>query len=146
MTEIAMVSNVRIGSAKFQSGNDNFHGFMSCLQFFPKLLLPSQIYHLSKVCYLDKKHHRHKPCPLEYYHVGNECLKLSKEPKTFSEAELACTPEPGENRMSRIAYPSNYHIQEFLSYKAKSVLNVEEIWIGLDSRSGLISNFYQQCD
>ena len=55
---------------------------------------------------------------------------------TFSEAELACTSPPEENRMSRLAYPSDYLVQEYLSNKANELVNVDEIWIGLDSRSG----------
>ena len=136
MSDQGMTSSVRIGSAKFQSGTDNFHGFMSCLQFFPKLLIPSQIFILSKVCHLHKNHKRHRPCPPEHYQVENECLKLSDEPLTFSEAELSCTSPPEENRMSRLAYPSNYLVQEFMSNKAKDMLDTNEIWIGLDSRSG----------
>ena len=136
MLERAMVSPGRIGSAKFQSGSDNFHGLMSCLQFFPKLLIPSQIFLLSNVCHLSKDHYRRKPCPPGYEQVSNECLKLSEEPMTFSEAELACTSPPEENRMSRLAYPSDYLVQEYLSNKANELVNVDEIWIGLDSRSG----------
>ena len=138
MADKAMTSNVRIGSAKFQSGTDNFHGFMSCLQFFPKLLIPSQIFLLSKVCHISKNHYRRKPCPTDYFQVANECLKLSEEPLTFSEAELACTSPAEENRMSRLAYPSNYLVQEYMSNKAYEVLGTDEIWIGLDSRSGNI--------
>ena len=136
-----MVNTLRIGSAKFQSGRENFHGLMSCIQFFPKLLIPSQIYQLSNVCYVNRNHNRRKACPPDYLQVDDKCFQLSKEPLTFSKAELSCTSHPDENRLSRLAYPPDYLVQEYLSFKANELLGVEEIWIGLDSRSGKLLGF-----
>ena len=146
LKEAAMKSNARIGSAKFQNGNDNFHGFMSCMQFFPKLMTPSQIYHLSKVCHVREIYPRRKVCPPNYYDIEDKCLRLSDMPMTYSQAELACTPLPDENRMSHLATPSSYLMQEILSHKANKLLEVDEIWIGLDSQSGEIHVIFKSLD
>jgi hypothetical protein len=43
----------------------------------------------------------------------------------------------GLNYVSRLAYPPNYRVQEYISTLARNLTRVNQLWVGLDARSQL---------
>ena len=132
-TSDKLKGSIRIGSERFQyiNGSNNFHGKMSCFQIFPSFLTVAQVNHVMKNCYLDNEHPQSELCPQGYFPIKDFCYNLSNSSMNYSMAEMTCI---RENR--RVAYPHNYLIQEMLLIYAQK-FDVNDIWIGLDSMSGI---------
>ena len=133
----AMLKNsIRIGyRLQDNDGKNNFHGKMSCFQLFPRYLSASQINHVMQNCYLEEDHPLIELCPTGYFAIKNLCYKLSTTRMNYSMSELTCMLE-NPFLPHKLAYAHNYLIQEMLMVYAQQ-LNSSEIWVGLDSMSGI---------
>ena len=135
LRDMATEGNPRIGASKFND-DENFHGRMSCLQYYSRSLTPGQVYQLMKTCYLPSSHNRTGLCPEGFTLLFDQCYKLAEEALTYSEAELYCIGQPNHGQPSTLAYPSDFFNQELLMILANRDTNEIDIWLGLDSRSG----------
>ena len=133
--EEATSGTLRLGSQKFNNDGNNFHGKMSCFQYYSRYLVPSQVYQLMRTCYLNKFYKRTKDCPEGFVVLFNQCFMMSKSQMTFTQAELFCLGQ-NSDKPSHLAYPRDFLSQEMLMILAKNGLKQNQIWLGLDSRSG----------
>ena len=118
------------------SPGGSFFGEVSCIQMYSRALTPPMMNVISRNCFVNDTHPQSSLCPLSFELIGSDCFKLSTEPLSFTEAEISCTSQPDDSYHMKLAFPENIQIQETLAYMAKSKLNISELWVGLDSRSG----------
>ena len=119
-----------------------FLGEISCLQISNRMLSISQIYQMSQICHVIKDYPRAKPCPSGYFLMNMNCFKISSSALSFTDAELSCISEPNNPYVTRLAYPESYVTMENLMSYAKHLKNISELYVGLDSISGI--DFNQQ--
>ena len=124
--------NIKVGAGSVAA----FFGEISCLQVYGRELTPPLMNDILQNCYVNNTHPQSPPCPPTYSLMGSSCYKLSKEPLSFTEAELSCTSNPDDPYVMKLAFPENIQIQENLIFMAHSTQNISKLWIGLDSRSG----------
>ena len=128
------LSSLRIGGSVMD--DSAFLGEISCLQLYNKTLNPAQIFQLSQICHVDKSYERSKVCPEGYFLLHKHCYRASQAPMTYVDAQLSCLSDPSDSYVTDIAFPENYQIQEIFVAIAKRILNVDQIFVGLDSESG----------
>ena len=124
-------NKIKVGAAVLE--DSAFQGEISCIQVLNKTLVPSQIYQLSKICHVDKYYTRGKPCPEGYHIMDHHCYKLSSVQLSYIDAMLACTSAPNDPVVTRLAFPDNYQTQENLVVLANKLMNVSQIYAGIDS-------------
>ena len=129
----ALKGSIMIGSEK--GASSGFGGKLSCLQLHEMFFTPSQVKHVKK-CPVPGEHERYSDCPDGFHLYKESCYKVSKEESEFSDAELHCSSEPDSPYLMRLAFPSDYRTQEYLSNLINTTrYNVSQVWLGLDMRS-----------
>ena len=75
---------------------------------------PSQVKHVKK-CPVPDEHDRYNDCPDGFHLYKDICYKVSEDKREFSDSELHCSSEPDSPYLMRLAFPSDYRTQEYLS-------------------------------
>ena len=116
-----------------------FLGELSCLQIMNKALKIAEIKQLALTCYLDQTYFRPKSCPKDFIQMYDDCYKISEKPLTHAEAVVECISQVNDPFVTRLAIPENFQIIKNLIQYVKEIRDIEEIYVGLDSLSGISS-------
>ena len=132
---IPFLNKIKIGAEVF--GASAFQGEISCIQILNRTLVRSQMYQLSKICHVKSTYPRGKPCPEGFHLMDHQCYKLSDAQLSYTDAIIACMSAPNNPVVTRLAFPDNFQTQENLVVLAKSLKNISQIYVGLDSMSSM---------
>ena len=113
-------------------------GQISCLQIMNRALKIAEIKKLSLTCYLDEIYNRPKACPEGYIQMHKECLKISESPYTYAEAVVDCISPINDPFVTRLSFPGDFQMIENIIQLSKETRNITELYIGLDSMSGIL--------
>ena len=91
---------------------------------------------MSKICHVPPTFKRSKECSVDSYMIDNICYALSSKPMTYVEAQHACTSPANINKISVLAFPHKFQIQQELLGLAKQKYGIDSIYMGIDSLTG----------
>ncbi len=125
-------STIRIGASnRTASFNRGFDGFLSCVQMFSEALDPATI-HWKKYCPdMDQKEEvLREPCNPGHHFYDGQCYWISKEEKTYREAEVACLPKEFDSYRSQLMWTDNPKIWHHIAHLVQKETGQDKFFAG----------------
>ena len=136
LMEFNITQTIELGIHVSETDPSPLMAKLSCLQIFNKALSISQVYQMSKICHVPPTFKRSKECSVDSYMKDNICYELSSKSMTYVEAQHACTSPANINKISVLAFPHKFQIQQELLGLAKQKYGIDSIYMGIDSLTG----------